>query len=107
MDNCFELNQCKKRAKSDISRSGVDRVTYKDLNTFVNAKVTATLNKAKKIKKEEKEVEINAFGKFHSLNVESSNREGKLKEYAPAADNDDDSNASRLLSNDSKSNVSA
>eukprot|EP00957_Ditylum_brightwellii_P012986 981276-Ditylum_brightwellii.AAC.1 len=37
-DNCFELNQRKKRAKSDTSWSRKDKVSYKDLNAFVNAK---------------------------------------------------------------------
>eukprot|EP00957_Ditylum_brightwellii_P129428 9873470-Ditylum_brightwellii.AAC.1 len=37
-DNCFELSRCKKHAKSDTSWSGADKVTYKDLNAFVNAK---------------------------------------------------------------------
>eukprot|EP00957_Ditylum_brightwellii_P063835 4843749-Ditylum_brightwellii.AAC.1 len=45
--DCYELNQCKKRAKLNTSRNGEDKVTYKDLNAFVNAKVTATLKKAK------------------------------------------------------------
>eukprot|EP00957_Ditylum_brightwellii_P190703 14518126-Ditylum_brightwellii.AAC.1 len=74
-DNCFELNQRKKRAKSDTSRNGKDKVSYKDLNAFVNAK--------------------------------SSDEEGKLKESAPAADSNSKSEASRLLSDDSNSNVSA
>eukprot|EP00957_Ditylum_brightwellii_P154891 11789009-Ditylum_brightwellii.AAC.1 len=54
-DDCFELNRCKKRAKSDTSWSGKDKVSYKDLNAFVNAKVAATLNKAKKKQKKEEE----------------------------------------------------
>ena len=71
-DNCFELNQRKKRTKSDTSWGGKDKVSYKDLNAFVNAKVTAALNKATKKQKKEKEVEINAFNQFRSLKVESS-----------------------------------
>eukprot|EP00957_Ditylum_brightwellii_P047240 3588247-Ditylum_brightwellii.AAC.1 len=74
MDNFFELNQRKKHAKSDTSRSRKDKVSYKDLNTFVNAMVTATLNKTKKKQKKEMEVEINAFNKLCSLNVESSDK---------------------------------
>eukprot|EP00957_Ditylum_brightwellii_P197656 15058227-Ditylum_brightwellii.AAC.1 len=99
MDNCFELNRHKKRSKLETSRSGKDKVSYMDLNAFVNAKVTAALNKAKKKQKKEKEVEINAFTKFCSLNVESSNEEGELKASATAADSDSKSKASRLLSN--------
>eukprot|EP00957_Ditylum_brightwellii_P193243 14713852-Ditylum_brightwellii.AAC.1 len=108
-DNCFELNQCKKHTKSDTSKSGADKVSYKDLIAFANTKVTAALNQAKKnqTKKKEKEVKINAFNKFPSLNVESSNKEGKLKKSTPTANDDSNSNTSCLLSNDSNSNVSA
>eukprot|EP00957_Ditylum_brightwellii_P009921 748496-Ditylum_brightwellii.AAC.1 len=104
-DNCFELNQRKKCAKSDTSRSGADKVSYKDLNAFVNAKVTSTLNKAKKKQKKEKDIKINAFNTFCSLNVESSDEEGERKESAPATDNDSKSKASHLLSSDSNSNI--
>ena len=54
-DDCFELNQRKKHAKSDTSWSRKDKLSYKDLNAFVNAKVTAALNKAKTKRKERKE----------------------------------------------------
>eukprot|EP00957_Ditylum_brightwellii_P028242 2132983-Ditylum_brightwellii.AAC.1 len=54
MKDCFELKRCAKRAKSDANRSEADKVSYKDLNAFVNAKVTAALNKAKKKKQEAK-----------------------------------------------------
>eukprot|EP00957_Ditylum_brightwellii_P135589 10338529-Ditylum_brightwellii.AAC.1 len=47
----FKLKQRAKRAKTDTNRGGADKVTYKDLNAFVNAKVTAALNKAKKNQK--------------------------------------------------------
>eukprot|EP00957_Ditylum_brightwellii_P110490 8427237-Ditylum_brightwellii.AAC.1 len=50
----FELKQHAKRAKADTNRGKADKVTYKDLNTFVNAKVTAALNKAKKNRKKKK-----------------------------------------------------
>eukprot|EP00957_Ditylum_brightwellii_P169361 12890381-Ditylum_brightwellii.AAC.1 len=56
-DDCFELNQRKKRAKSSTSHHNKDKVSYRDLNTFVNAKVTAALNKAKKKQKERKDKE--------------------------------------------------
>eukprot|EP00957_Ditylum_brightwellii_P143475 10930351-Ditylum_brightwellii.AAC.1 len=81
-EDCFELKQRAKHAKPNTSQNEVDKVTYKDLNAFVNAKVTATFNKDKKnLKKQmkEKEVELNAFNKFCSLNVESSNKEDKPK----------------------------
>eukprot|EP00957_Ditylum_brightwellii_P195554 14900878-Ditylum_brightwellii.AAC.1 len=84
-EDCFELKKRAKHAKSNANQNEADKVTYKDLNAFVNAKVSAALNKAKK----------------------SSNEEGNLNEHAPAADNNDDSDASCLLSNDSDSNVSA
>eukprot|EP00957_Ditylum_brightwellii_P183513 13978891-Ditylum_brightwellii.AAC.1 len=47
----FELKQRAKHAKADANRGGADKVSYKDLNTFVNAKVTAALSKAKKNQK--------------------------------------------------------
>eukprot|EP00957_Ditylum_brightwellii_P105007 8003421-Ditylum_brightwellii.AAC.1 len=49
--DCFELKQHTKRAKADTNRGRADKVTYKDLNAFVNAKVTVALNKAKKNQK--------------------------------------------------------
>eukprot|EP00957_Ditylum_brightwellii_P144966 11041909-Ditylum_brightwellii.AAC.1 len=51
MKDCFELKQRAKRAKADTNCGGADKVTYKDLNAFINTKVTAALNKAKKNKK--------------------------------------------------------
>eukprot|EP00957_Ditylum_brightwellii_P030043 2273940-Ditylum_brightwellii.AAC.1 len=52
--DCFELKQRAKRAEADTTRGRADKVSYKDLNAFVNAKVTAALNKAKNQKKKEK-----------------------------------------------------
>eukprot|EP00957_Ditylum_brightwellii_P028871 2181244-Ditylum_brightwellii.AAC.1 len=66
--------------KPDETQKDADKVTYKDLNAFVKAKVTAALNKAKtnlKKQKKEKEVELNAFDKCCTLNIESSNEEDK------------------------------
>eukprot|EP00957_Ditylum_brightwellii_P075738 5756151-Ditylum_brightwellii.AAC.1 len=37
--DCFELKRRAKRAKADTTRGGADKVTYKDLKAFVNAKV--------------------------------------------------------------------
>eukprot|EP00957_Ditylum_brightwellii_P163322 12435600-Ditylum_brightwellii.AAC.1 len=37
-DDCFKLNRRKKRAKSGTSQSSKDKVSYRDLNAFVNAK---------------------------------------------------------------------
>eukprot|EP00957_Ditylum_brightwellii_P047615 3617249-Ditylum_brightwellii.AAC.1 len=75
--DCFELNRRKKRAKTNTNHNGSDKVTYKDLNTFVNAKVTAALKTAKSQnkKKEAKKVTINTFDKFRNLKVDSSNKE--------------------------------
>eukprot|EP00957_Ditylum_brightwellii_P098115 7475135-Ditylum_brightwellii.AAC.1 len=59
--------RCTKRAKPNTSRAKADKVSYKDLNAFVNAKVTAAFNKAKKnLKKQrkEKELKLSAFNKF-------------------------------------------
>eukprot|EP00957_Ditylum_brightwellii_P124351 9478355-Ditylum_brightwellii.AAC.2 len=59
----------------------MDKVTYKDLNAFVNAKVTAALKRAKNIfkkEKKDKQAKLNAFNKFRTLNVnESSNNKDK------------------------------
>eukprot|EP00957_Ditylum_brightwellii_P017392 1309876-Ditylum_brightwellii.AAC.1 len=52
--DCFELKQHAKHAKADTTCDGADKVTYKDLNAFVNAKVTVALNKAKKTQKKRK-----------------------------------------------------
>eukprot|EP00957_Ditylum_brightwellii_P192877 14685492-Ditylum_brightwellii.AAC.1 len=49
--DCFELKQCAKHAKADTNCDRADKVSYKDLNTFVYAKVTTALNKAKKNQK--------------------------------------------------------
>eukprot|EP00957_Ditylum_brightwellii_P041542 3146281-Ditylum_brightwellii.AAC.1 len=89
--DCFELKQCAKCAKADTNRGGANKVTYKDLNNFINAKVTATLNKAKKIKKKRK----------RSSNEESDHEVNIL---ANASDDDSDSGASRVDSNKSGSN---
>eukprot|EP00957_Ditylum_brightwellii_P001417 110943-Ditylum_brightwellii.AAC.1 len=105
--DCFELKQCATRAKANTSRDKADKVTYKDLNVFVNAKVTAALNKAKKSqkKKEAKKVTINAFDKFRNFKVDSSNEESnhEVNALAAASDNDRDSNASCVPSEDSNS----
>eukprot|EP00957_Ditylum_brightwellii_P039318 2974751-Ditylum_brightwellii.AAC.1 len=53
--DCFELKQRAKYAKANTSRDNTDKVTYKDLTAFVNAKVTAALNKAKKSQKKKEE----------------------------------------------------
>eukprot|EP00957_Ditylum_brightwellii_P189034 14390572-Ditylum_brightwellii.AAC.1 len=52
--DCFELKRRAKRVKTDTTRGGADKVSYKDPNAFVNAKVTAVLNKVKNQKKKEK-----------------------------------------------------
>eukprot|EP00957_Ditylum_brightwellii_P029423 2224110-Ditylum_brightwellii.AAC.1 len=94
MKDCYELNQCKKCAKPNTSHNGSDKVTYKDLNAFVNAKVTAALKKAKSQnkRKEAKKVIINAFDKFCNLKVDSSNEESNPEVNALAAVANNDSN---------------
>eukprot|EP00957_Ditylum_brightwellii_P205462 15344002-Ditylum_brightwellii.AAC.1 len=92
---CFELKQRAKRAKADTNRGKADKVTYKDLNTFDNNKVTAALSKAKKNqKKKEKKVD-------NSRNEESNH---KVNVLATASNNDSDSNTSHVPSKDSDSN---
>eukprot|EP00957_Ditylum_brightwellii_P068437 5196069-Ditylum_brightwellii.AAC.1 len=54
--DCYELKQHMKRAKQSKERKDMDKVTYKDLNTFVNNKVTAALKKAKNIFKKERRI---------------------------------------------------
>eukprot|EP00957_Ditylum_brightwellii_P018593 1396992-Ditylum_brightwellii.AAC.1 len=49
--DCFELKQHAKRTKADANRGRADKVSYKDLNAFVNTKITAALNKGKKNQK--------------------------------------------------------
>eukprot|EP00957_Ditylum_brightwellii_P055309 4192355-Ditylum_brightwellii.AAC.1 len=102
--DCFELNQRAKRTKSNPS-SEKGHVTYKDLNAFVNAKVTEALKKAKKEQKKAKRVTINAFDKFCSLNINSSSKESdhEVNTLATASDDDSDSDDSRAPSEDSKS----
>eukprot|EP00957_Ditylum_brightwellii_P002633 202445-Ditylum_brightwellii.AAC.1 len=77
----------------DETQKDAEKVTYKDLNTFVNAK------------KKEKEVKLNAFDKFCSLNVNSSDEEDKPNKRAPTNVDNNDSSASCLLSDDSDSNI--
>eukprot|EP00957_Ditylum_brightwellii_P158528 12066936-Ditylum_brightwellii.AAC.1 len=50
---CFKLKQRAKHAKADVHHGGADKVSYKDLNAFVNTKVTAVLNKAEKKQKKQ------------------------------------------------------
>eukprot|EP00957_Ditylum_brightwellii_P097346 7414597-Ditylum_brightwellii.AAC.1 len=52
--DCYKLKLCTKRAKQGREHKDINKVVYKDLNAFVNAKVTAALKKAKKIFKKEK-----------------------------------------------------
>eukprot|EP00957_Ditylum_brightwellii_P009362 707942-Ditylum_brightwellii.AAC.1 len=63
-----------KRAKANPEEG---KIAYKDSNAFISAKVTVALKKAQKdcSKKKAKNVTINAFDKFHSLNVNSSSKE--------------------------------
>eukprot|EP00957_Ditylum_brightwellii_P094348 7183833-Ditylum_brightwellii.AAC.1 len=73
--DCFELKQCAKRAKPSTNCDEADKVSYKDLNASVNAK------------------------------VESSKEEDEPNKHAPAAADNNDSSASCLLSDDSDNNV--
>eukprot|EP00957_Ditylum_brightwellii_P097046 7390134-Ditylum_brightwellii.AAC.1 len=52
--DCFELNRYAKRAKANLSHFKKGKVAYKDLNAFVNAKVTEALKKDKKEQKEKR-----------------------------------------------------
>eukprot|EP00957_Ditylum_brightwellii_P015762 1187540-Ditylum_brightwellii.AAC.1 len=95
--DCFELKHRAKRTKADTNCGGADKVTYKDLNAFINAKVTATSNKAKKNQKEKK-VTINAFDNFRNLKVHDSSDEEsdhKVNALTNASEEDSKSSASR------------
>eukprot|EP00957_Ditylum_brightwellii_P153267 11664942-Ditylum_brightwellii.AAC.1 len=92
-----------KRTKQGETHTEVDKVTYKDLNMFINAKVTTALKKAKKHlkqQKKEKQVKLNAFGKFCTLNVKSSDNKDKPNTRASIDVDNNDSSTSCLLSND-------
>eukprot|EP00957_Ditylum_brightwellii_P005400 411835-Ditylum_brightwellii.AAC.1 len=101
--DCFELNQC---AKANPSHTKADKVSYKDSNEFINAKVTPVLKKAKSHQKRKKarKITINAFNKFCNLKIDSSNEESNPEVNALAAASNDNSNsdASRVPSKDSK-----
>eukprot|EP00957_Ditylum_brightwellii_P180500 13749587-Ditylum_brightwellii.AAC.1 len=90
------------------SKPESDKVSYKDLNTFVDAKVTAALKKANshQKKKEARKVTVDTFDKFCNLKADSNNEESNPEVNALfAASNDDiDSNAYRVPREDSKSN---
>eukprot|EP00957_Ditylum_brightwellii_P139417 10624938-Ditylum_brightwellii.AAC.1 len=86
--DCFELNQRAKRAKANSSCVKTDKAAYKDLNTFVNTKVTKVLKKAKKEQKEKRQ-------KVDSSSDEESNH--KVNALAAASDDDSDSDDSRVL----------
>eukprot|EP00957_Ditylum_brightwellii_P144098 10979274-Ditylum_brightwellii.AAC.1 len=88
--DCFEVNQRAKRAKVNLSHVKIDKLAYKDLNAFINAKVTGVLKKDRKNQKK----------KEAKNSDEESNPE--VKALAAASNNDSDSNASRVPSEDSK-----
>eukprot|EP00957_Ditylum_brightwellii_P136210 10388365-Ditylum_brightwellii.AAC.1 len=75
--DCYELNQRTKSAKTNPSYSGKGHVAYKDLNTFVSAKVMEALKKAKKEQKKAKKngsdtIMLRALldsGKFYTAGV--------------------------------------
>eukprot|EP00957_Ditylum_brightwellii_P029220 2208586-Ditylum_brightwellii.AAC.1 len=52
-EDCFELKWHVKCAKPSTNHDKADKVSYKDLNAFTNAKVTAALNTPKKSKESE------------------------------------------------------
>eukprot|EP00957_Ditylum_brightwellii_P021645 1632352-Ditylum_brightwellii.AAC.1 len=90
--DCYELKQCAKHAKTNPNQAKKGKIAYKDLNAFVNAKVTAVLKKAqkKRIEKKTKKVTINAFDQFCSLKVDSKSKESnhEVNALATASDND-------------------
>eukprot|EP00957_Ditylum_brightwellii_P055581 4211930-Ditylum_brightwellii.AAC.1 len=105
--DCFELKWRTTRVKASTSRAKTDKAAYKDLNTFVNGKVTKALKSQERLEKDREKITINAFDKFCSLNVDSSDEERYPEVNALAAtnNNDSDSTASHVPSEDSKSDV--
>eukprot|EP00957_Ditylum_brightwellii_P201799 15327296-Ditylum_brightwellii.AAC.1 len=75
--DCYELKQRAKRVKANPNQAKKGKIAYRELNAFVNAKVTAALKKAQKerIEKKTKKVTINAFDQFCSLKVDSESEE--------------------------------
>eukprot|EP00957_Ditylum_brightwellii_P102068 7780069-Ditylum_brightwellii.AAC.1 len=53
-EDCFELKQCVKCAKTNTSHAKANKVSYKDLNAFINTKVTTALSEEKSKKSEER-----------------------------------------------------
>eukprot|EP00957_Ditylum_brightwellii_P145035 11045778-Ditylum_brightwellii.AAC.1 len=47
-EDCFELKGRAKHTKTNKTQKDSEKVTYKDLNAFINAKVTAAFNTPKK-----------------------------------------------------------
>eukprot|EP00957_Ditylum_brightwellii_P194867 14844729-Ditylum_brightwellii.AAC.1 len=98
--DCFELNRRAKHKKANPSHFKKGKVAYKNLNAFVNAKVTEALKIAKKEQKEKKakKVTINTFDQFRSLKVVSSSKESnhKVNALATASNDDSDSDNSRV-----------
>eukprot|EP00957_Ditylum_brightwellii_P032890 2493624-Ditylum_brightwellii.AAC.1 len=93
---CYELKRHTKRAKQGKAHKDMDKVTYKDLNAFINSKVTFALKKAKKnLKKEkkDKQVELNVFNKFCMLNVNKSSDDKDKQGVHVSIDVDDGSNS--------------
>eukprot|EP00957_Ditylum_brightwellii_P180371 13740310-Ditylum_brightwellii.AAC.1 len=108
MKDCNEMKRRAKHVKANQNQAEKGKIAYKDLNAFVNTKVTEALKKAQKerIKKKAKEVTVNTFDKFCSLNVDSSSEEEsdhKVKALAKASNNGSDSDNSRAPSEESKS----
>eukprot|EP00957_Ditylum_brightwellii_P202430 15330145-Ditylum_brightwellii.AAC.1 len=95
-EDCYKLKQHAKCAKQGKECKNKDNVTYKDINVFVNAKVTAALKKAKKsLKKErkDKQVKLNAFDKFRTLNIDKSSDNKDEHDMHVSIDVDNGSNS--------------
>ena len=79
--DCYELKRRAKKAKRDNEDK---KVSYKDLNAFVNAKVADAFKKAKskannRNAAKDKKKELNAFAKFRNLQVDESSDEEQVK----------------------------
>eukprot|EP00957_Ditylum_brightwellii_P046248 3508977-Ditylum_brightwellii.AAC.1 len=95
-EDYYELKGHTKHTKQGKERKIRDKVTYKDLNVFVNAKVTTAFKKAKKnLKKEKKDklVELKTFNKFCMLTVNKISDNEDKQDAHVSIDVDDDSNS--------------
>eukprot|EP00957_Ditylum_brightwellii_P134397 10245798-Ditylum_brightwellii.AAC.1 len=85
-EDCFELKRRAKRSKPDDMQNEADKVTYKDLNAFVNAKVTAAFNKLRKIfksRRKKNNLSLTLLINFVLLTLKAAMRKTSLTSMLP------------------------